>query len=60
MQPDVQILLAPQAVRKNKCSLLPEGTDVTAHLAAHSSKITFCLPMYYYAWVLHLKIKTVK
>ena len=39
MQPDVQILLAPQAVKKNKCSLLPEGTDVTAHLAAHSSKI---------------------
>ena len=39
MQPDVQILLAPQAVKKNKCSLLPVGTDVTAHLAAHSSKI---------------------
>ena len=38
MVPDVQILLPPQVIRKEKCTLLPKRIDVATHLTPYSSK----------------------
>ena len=36
-------------LRKKRCTLLPEGTDVHIQQHIHKKDLNLCLPLYYYA-----------
>ena len=58
MVADVYVLLPPQ--EEKRYFFFPDGTDVHIWQHIHQKYFNLCLPLRYYAKIIHLKIITVR